>query len=313
MTFENLVNLGNTGIMVSKVGLGVLQWGEIQISRSDKEINEVIRDIFQASLNGGINFFDSAETYGNGRSEVHLGRCINTSPKDIIIATKFMPYPWRLSKNELRSALLRSLKRLGVSHVDLYQMHWPTPPVPIKSWMDAMSEAISDGLVRAVGVSNYSASQTRQAYEALARHNIPLASNQVKYNLLDRRPERNGLIELCNKLNISIIAYSPLQKGILSGKYSPDNLPSGYRAWRYNRGYLIKIKPLLDELRNIGGVHDGKTPVQVALNWLICKGAIPIPGVRTAKQAEENAGGLGWQLSVEEVARLDMISDLVMR
>jgi aryl-alcohol dehydrogenase-like predicted oxidoreductase len=222
-----------------------------------------------------------------------------------------MPYPWRLAKGELRLALLRSLKRLGIPHVDLYQMHWPFPPVSIKSWMDAMSDVVADGLVRAIGVSNYSTTQTTIAFEALAKPKIPLASNQVRYSLLERYPERSGLVELCKKLDITIIAYSPLEKGILTGKYTPDNVPTGFRSWRYNKTYLIKTEPLLNALREIGKTHANMTPTQVALNWLMCKGAVPIPGARNMHQAQENAGCLGWQLSGEEVNRLDKISDEV--
>ena len=222
-----------------------------------------------------------------------------------------MPFPWRFSKGELRTALLKSLKRLGLTKVDLYQMHWPFPPVPIKTWMEEMSDAVADGLIRAVGVSNYSPSQTEMAYDALAIHGIPLASNQVRYNLLHRRPEGNGLVQLCNKLGITVIAYSPLEKGILTGKYTVNNIPSGMRSWRYNKSYLDKIEPLIKILREIGKDHAGMTPGQVSLNWLTSKGVLPIPGARKKTQAKENAEAMGWQLSIEEVARLDKISELV--
>jgi aryl-alcohol dehydrogenase-like predicted oxidoreductase len=224
-----------------------------------------------------------------------------------------MPFPWRLTKGELKSALLKSLKRLGLVKVDLYQVHWPFPPVPIQSWMDAMADAVADGLISAVGVSNYSPSQTERAFEALAEHHLTLASNQVKYNLLDRRPEKSGLVDLCKKLNITIIGYSPLEKGILTGKYTPNYLPRGLLSWRYNKSYLIKIEPLMYTLREISQAHAGMTPAKVALNWLICKGVVPIPGARNMVQAQENAGCLGWQLSTEDIIQLDRISDEVFR
>lgn len=313
MTFENLIKLGSTELRVSPIGLGIMQWGKIHVEQPGTKFNQNLMDIFTTTVNNGINFLDTAEMYGNGQSETQLGRCLSAVQSDVMIATKFMPFPWRLSKGELRAALLRSLKRMGLSHVDLYQMHWPTPPVPIKSWMDAMADAVSDGLVRAVGVSNYSPSQTSQAYEALAKHHIPLASNQVRFNLLDRRPERSGLVELCRRLNVTIIAYSPLERGVLTGKFGPNNLPLGFRSWSYNKNYLIKIEPLLNEIRKIGEAHNGKIPAQIALNWLTCKGAIPIPGARNKIQAQENAGGLGFQLSNDELARLDTISNNVGR
>lgn len=310
---DKYVHLGKTEIKISHIGLGIMQWRDIELGPSDAPINKDIQEIYQTSVDSGINFFDSAEMYGYGRSETHLGRCLKAMPKDIVIATKFMPFPWRLTKGELRAALMRSLNRLGISHVDLYQMHWPIPPVPIKSWMDAMADAVSDGLVRAVGVSNYSPSQTTKAFEALAKRQIPLASNQVKYSLLDRRPEKSGLVDVCRDLSVTIIAYSPLEKGILSGKYTPENLPTGYRSWRYNRTYLQKIQPLMEAIHQIGDAHHGMTYAQVVLNWLACKGIVPIPGARNQMQAVENAGGLGWQLTTEEVATLDKLSNEVTR
>ena len=309
---ENYIPLGKTAINISPMGLGVMQWGDIKLSdKPGAQVDKDVRETFKVTLDAGINFFDTAEMYSNGRSEIHLGKCLKEISSDIVVATKFMPFPWRLAKGELRSALLRSLKRMGLSQVDLYQMHWPIPPVGIKSWMDAMSDVVADGLIRAVGVSNYSPAQTTIAFEALDKHHIPLASNQVKYSLLDRHPERSGLVELCKKLDITIIAYSPLEKGILTGKYTPNNVPSDFRSWRYNKTYLTKIEPLLHVLHEIGEAHASMKPTKVALNWLMCKGAVPIPGSRNMMQARENAGGLGWRLSNEDVNRLDKISDEV--
>jgi len=309
---ENFIALGNTAINISPIGLGLMQWGDIKLpAQPDAQVDKNIRDTFKVTLDAGINFFDTAEMYGSGRSEIHLGKCMKEFSSDIVVATKFMPFPWRLTKGELRSALLRSLDRMGLTHVDLYQMHWPFPPISIKSWMDAMSDVVADGLIRAVGVSNYSPAQTAIAFEALDKHHIPLATNQVRYSLLDHSPERSGLVELCKKLDITIIAYSPLEKGVLTGKYTPNNVPSGLRSWRYNKTYLIKIEPLMNALREIGEAHTSKTPAMVALNWLMCKGAVPIPGARNMIQAQENTGGLGWKLSGEEVSRLDKISNEV--
>jgi aryl-alcohol dehydrogenase-like predicted oxidoreductase len=311
---DNYIELGKTGIKISPIGIGIMQWGDVNIGSPNASVNHGILDIYRTALDGEIDFFDTAEMYGRGKSEIHLGKCLQASPPaNIVIATKFMPFPWRISKNELRHALQGSLKRLGLSHVDLYQMHWPFPPVPIPSWMDAMANAVSEGLIRAVGVSNYSPSQTRRAFDVLSRHNIPLASNQVKFNLLDQRPERSGLIQLCHELGVTIIAYSPLEKGVLTGKYSPGNLPHGYWGWMYGKNKLMKIQPLIDTLRQIGNDHNGKTAGQVALNWLTCKGAVPIPGARTKLQAQENLGGMGWKLTAEELAMLDNISKAVSR
>jgi aryl-alcohol dehydrogenase-like predicted oxidoreductase len=306
---DTMINLGRSGIEISRLGLGTMQWGDIEFTdQPGSNIDQDIQGVYQVSLDSGINFYDTAEVYGSGRSELYLGRYLKELTDKVIVATKFMPYPWRLSKGEFRSALLRSLKRLGLQQVDLYQMHWPIPPISISSWMEAMADAVASGLVRAVGVSNYSSTQTKKAFDALARHNIPLASNQVRYNLLHRQPENNGLVDLCKELGITIIAYSPLEKGILTGKYSHVNMPQGFLAWRYNKNYLNKIDPIIEASRQIGEIHGGKAPAAVALNWLICKGVVPIPGARNPIQARENADALGWQLTNDEVNRLEEIS-----
>lgn len=138
-----------------------------------------------------------------------------------------------------------------------------------------------------------------------------MASNQVEYHLLERRIEKNGLLKQCNELGIKIIAYSPLAMGILSGKYTPENLPNGVRARHYNRALLEKIQPLIKSMKKIGMNHDGKTASQVALNWVICKGALPIPGAKNANQLEQNVGATGWRLLEEEINLLDDLSDSV--
>jgi aryl-alcohol dehydrogenase-like predicted oxidoreductase len=306
-----MIKIGQTQIRISELGLGIMQWKDINLPAMGDPIPKDVSDVFVTTLNAGINFIDTAEIYGNGKSEIHLSRCLKEISSDVVIATKFMPFPWRLSKGELKAALKRSLHRIGVDHVDLYQIHWPFPPVSIKTWMDAMADVVADELVKAVGVSNYSASQMKLAYDRLAKYKIPLVSNQIKYNLLDRRPERNGIIDFSRKMDVTIIAYSPLEKGILTGKYSPENTPADYRAWRYNKNYLAKVSPLFDVIHDIGKAHGGKAPASVALNWLVSKGVVPIPGARNQQQAEENASTMGWSLSSDEVELLDRISDQV--
>jgi aryl-alcohol dehydrogenase-like predicted oxidoreductase len=309
---ETLVPLGKTDVWVSPLGLGAWAWGD-RFYWSFGQGYDVadVRAAFELSLEAGINWVDTAEAYGSGKSEQLLGRFIAERGEPVVIATKFMPYPWRLGKSALRKALKRSLERLGVQRVDLYQIHWPFPPVPIETWADALADVVQDGLVRAVGVSNYNEEQMRRAYTVLAKRGVPLASNQVPYNLLDRRVERNGLLEACQELGISLIAYSPIAQGVLTGKYTPDRPLPGVRGRRYSRAFLERVQPLIQRMREIGREHGGKTPSQVALNWLICKGALPIPGAKNARQAQENAGALGWRLSLEEIAELDQLSQQV--
>jgi pyridoxine 4-dehydrogenase len=150
------------------------------------------------------------------------------------------------------------------------------------------------------------------AYSSLAQHNIPLASNQVHYSLLNRAVEKDGTLARCDELGIRLIAYSPLEKGLLTGKYSVDSPPPGSRG-RMFPGLLPRLGPLLKLMTEIGQDHGGKSNSQVALNWTICKGALPIPGAKNAAQALENAGGLGWRLTSEEMARLGEASDVVVK
>ncbi len=294
------------------MGVGTWSWGDRLFWGFGREYSEAdVKASFQACLDAGLHFFDTAEIYGQGKSESLLGQFVKSCQQPVVIATKFMPLPWRLTKGSLIRALKHSLQRLGRDTVNLYQIHWPFAPVTIESWMEALAEAAHDGYAQAVGVSNYNCAQTERAHAALARFGIPLASNQVEYHLLDRSIEKNGLLPLCNQLGIKIIAYSPLAQGLLTGKYTPEEPPHGTRDGHVDRNYLKRIQPLLQVLRKIGGAHEGRTPAQVALNWTICKGAFPIPGAKNGRQALQNAGALGWRLSDDEIAELDSTSNWV--
>ena len=271
------VPLGATGIQISPMGIGTWAWGNTWFWQygkggySDADLNTA----YQASLAHGITFFDTAEMYGRGRSEQLLGQFARKAGWPVVITTKFFPLPWRVSKGQLSHALHHSLDRLGLESVDLYQMHWPFPPVPMDASMSTIANAVQAGLIHAVGVSNYSAQQTRRAYDTLARRGVPLASNQVNYSLLQRKPETNGLLALCKQLNVTLIASSPLAQGLLTGKYTPENPPPGLRGRRYGRDVGQDPAPHRPAPR-ISPAHGGKTPAQVALNWTISKGTVPI-------------------------------------
>jgi aryl-alcohol dehydrogenase-like predicted oxidoreductase len=296
-----------------EMGLGAWQWGDRVVWQYGHGYGDAeVQQAFLASLNEGIRFVDTAEVYGNGRSEQLLGQFLKQTDQPVLIATKFFPLPWRFWKNTLPHALKGSLARLGVESVDLYQIHWPTPLMSIDSMMDGLAECVKNGLTRTAGVSNFGQTQMLAAYSSLARHNIPLASNQVHYSLLNRTAEKNGVLARCKELGIRLIAYSPIEKGLLSGKYGVDFPPPGSRGRTYT-SLLPKIGPLLKLMTEIGQDHGGKSNAQVALNWVICKGALPIPGAKNAEQAQQNAGGLGWKLTEGEVARLDEASDAILK
>ena len=219
-----------------------------------------------------------------------------------------MPFPWRMFKSSLIKALKNSLHRLGVDSVELYQIHMPMPPFPVEHWVEGLAEARRLGLTKTVGVSNYDKNQMQRAYTVLSKYGLPLASNQVEYSLLDRRIEKNGLLGRCEELGIRVISYSPLAKGMLTGKYTPENPPPGVRGRQYNNK-LKGIQPLLKLMTEIGQDLGGKTCAQIAINWLICKNTLPIPGAKNARQAEMNAGAVGWKLSQDQVKALDAASD----
>lgn len=315
---QNTTRLGKTDLFIPEAGTGAWAWGDRTVWGFGRDYQEEdVHGAFEASLRNGITFFDTAEVYGMGRSERLLGSFLHErlsaaeAPdrrEDYVIASKFMPFPWRLWKGTLIRALKNSLKRLQLSYLDLYQIHFPMPPLPVEIWADALGEAVASGLTKAVGVSNYNEQQMRQAHLTLMKHDIHLASNQVEYHLLNRKVELNGLLNACHELGITLIAYSPLAQGVLTGKYTPEKTPPGVRGRHYTRSFLAKTQPLIRIMRDIGREHDGKSPAQVALNWVICKGAIPIPGAKDERQAMENAGALGWRLTEAEVAILDEAS-----
>jgi aryl-alcohol dehydrogenase-like predicted oxidoreductase len=296
-----------------EMGLGAWQWGDrVMWQYGSTHTDEDIRKAFDVSLTEGIRFIDTAEVYGSGRSERLLGQFLKDTEQPVLVATKFFPMPWRLFKNSIPRALKRSLERIGTEAVDLYQIHWPSPILSVDNMMEGMVLCVEKGWTRTVGVSNFNATQMMTAYSALARHNIPLASNQVHYSLLNRKVEKNGLLARCKELGVRLIAYSPLEMGMLTGKYTPENPPAGTRNATYT-SMLHKIQPLLKLMTEIGQDHGGKSNAQVALNWLICKETLPIPGAKNAAQALQNAGALGWRLTEEQVAKLDEISDEAMK
>jgi aryl-alcohol dehydrogenase-like predicted oxidoreductase len=312
MTGADRIRLGRSEVEVGPMGVGAWAWGDrmtwgygVDYGKND------VREAFEASLAAGLRFFDTAEIYGVGRSEKLLGEFARGSRDRLLVATKFFPLPWRLFKGDLIRALRGSLQRLGLPQVDLYQIHWPFPPRPVGFWAAALAEAVRLGLSRAVGVSNCDVAQTREAHWVLASMGVPLASNQIEFSLLGRTPERNGLLDVCRDLGVTIIAYSPLAMGLLTGKFTSSHPPPPMRRRAILRASLDRLPALIAAEREIGQAHGGKTPGQVALNWVISKGAVPIPGAKTAAQARENAGAIGWTLSPEEARHLERLADTV--
>ncbi len=304
------IALAGSDVSVPPLGVGTWAWGDKGtwgMGGYDQTLTESsIHDAWEASIEAGVVLFDTAEVYGGGESERIIGRLLAANPgaRDrVVIASKFMPSPWKLDVHSaLLSAARRSCQRLGVDSIDLYQIHGPVSLRSHAALAGALAAAQAEGLVKAVGVSNYSAKETRAMDSALRRHGVRLASNQVEFSLLRTMPLRVGLIACCRELGVVPLAYSPIGQGRLTGKYSAADPPPGSRTFSAHPMALVDI--VVAELRRVGEAHGDRTPSQVALAWLVAQGAVPIPGAKNRSQAEENAGALGWRMSDDEVARL---------
>ncbi|MBD1823349.1 aldo/keto reductase [Cyanobacteria bacterium FACHB-DQ100] len=308
------ISLGRTSLSVPPLCIGTWAWGDSLFWSYGKDYTEAdLKQAFENAIASGVTFFDTAEIYGLGKSEQFLGQFMRQTDQSVQIATKYMPLPWRFSAQAVHDAVTESLKRLGVSSVALYQVHMPFDFfMGKKTLMEALAEEVKQGRIGAIGVSNYSADQMREAQGYLAAKGVPLAVNQVRYSLLHRGIEVNGILATAKELGVTILAYSPLAQGLLTGKYKPENADSvtGARKLdpKFSRQGLEKLMPLIDRLTEIGAKHD-RTPAQVALNWLIAQGnVIPIPGAKNASQAKQNAGAIGWDLEPEEVTQLDLLT-----
>jgi aryl-alcohol dehydrogenase-like predicted oxidoreductase len=313
-----MARLGRTGLEVSRLGVGAMTWGaptgwarlhpaKTAYGGADSADEEV--RALEASLAGGVTLFDTAAAYSSGAAEIRLGELARTH--SFTIASKFPRalMSGRFKAMEFESELAGSLSRLGVTAIDLYQHHWPGR-VDIPELMNRMADAVGAGKIRAIGVSNYSAAQMHVAAEALAKRGQVLASNQVQYSLLHRAPDADGVMEACRELGVTLVAYSPLAMGMLSGKYSAGEKATGLRRFmpQFNRGAREAAQPVVELLRRIASRH-GKTPSQVALRWLIENPVVlPIPGAKNGRQAADNAGALSFALTGGEIAELDAAS-----
>ena len=307
---DKTMTLGRSDLQVPRLGIGAMTWGQprglarwtpAQLAYGPSHGAEEEQHALENSLAAGVNLIDTAEMYSNGASERRVGEL--AQGQDVLIATKFPPSPFA-RYDQFPKALDGSLRRLQRDTIDLYQIHFPSKRLPIPELMRLMADAVEAGKVRAVGVSNYSAAEMRLALGELAKRGIPLASNQVQYSLLHRAPEVDGVLEACRELGVTLIAYSPLAMGALTGKYSAAAKPGGLRKYiapNFRKKGIAAVQPVVDLLREIGARYD-KTPSQVALRWLVENELVlPIPGAKNTRQAAENAGALAFSLSPQEV------------
>jgi pyridoxine 4-dehydrogenase len=302
-------------LFLPTMGCGTWAWGNRLLWGYDESMDDQLQAVFNLCVTNGVTLFDTGDSYGtgklNGRSEQLLGQFsrdyLGSNQENICIATKLAAYPWRLTRQSMVSACAASAKRLG-RNVDLVQMHWSTAnyaPWQEAALLQGLADLYEQGLVKGVGLSNYGPKRLKWVHQKFSDRGVPIATLQVQYSLLSTYPVTQlGLKDVCDQLGIKLIAYSPLVLGLLTGKYSEKGpFPKGIRGLLF-RQLLPGIRPLLDCLRAIAQSRN-KTISQVAINWCICKGTIPIPGAKSVEQAKENIGALGWQLDSNEVAELD--------
>lgn len=312
----------NEQLSLPIMGCGTWAWGNQLLWEYDESQDQQLQEVFKFCVDNGVTLFDTGDSYGTGklkgRSEKLLGQFTREYPRtekeNICIATKLAAYPWRLTRQSMVSAGRASAERLG-KPVDLVQMHWPTAnyaPWQENALLDGLADLYEQGEVKGVGLSNYGPKRLKKVHQKFAQRGVPIVTLQVQYSLLSTYPVHElGLKEVCDELRIQLIAYSPLTLGLLTGKYGNGVFPKGIRGLLF-RYLLPGIQPVLNSLEEIANFRN-KTLSQVALNWCICKGTVPIPGAKNLKQAQANLGALGWRLSDSEVTELDHASQRITR
>ena len=311
----------SNGRTVSSIGIGTMHWGDETQGFGTKYRERDLSEAFEAAMEGGIDFVDTAEVYGaksskfEQSSEHIVGRCAAERRKRVsadddkeampaFVGSKVFTVPWtnvvmggslRLSTASLVDALKESVKRNQSEPLDLWSIHFPFPTWSQGALVDALAQGMDLGLCKAVGVSNYNLKQMEEAYELLDARGIPLVTNQVKYSVLERGPEQTGLLKAAEDMGVTIVAYSPMGGGLL--QTSADH----------------EIRTLNKLLEFIGAVNGGKSSSQVALNYLMCKGAIPVASCTSVERAKQYADCLNFELGEEDVATIDEKLDYIDR
>ena len=320
-----LRRLGKTDIEVSPIGLGCWQFsqGKGLTGRMWAVLDQAtIDEIVGAALKAGVTWFDTAQAYGNGASERALSAALghaDVEPGAVVVATKWLPI--LKPAGDIRRTIGTRIDCLKPYPIDLFQVHTPGSLSSIRSQMRAMAALVRAGKVRAVGVSNFSAKEMTRASTALRAEGLTLASNQLPIHMLDRRIEHNGVLETARELGVTLIAYSPLAQGVLTGRFHDD--PTRVRSLPYARrsrlspssrsltsAGLLRTRPLIDGLRAVGEAH-GASVAEVALAWLVTyygDTVVAIPGASRPEQATAAAEAMGLELTDGEMARLDELS-----
>jgi aryl-alcohol dehydrogenase-like predicted oxidoreductase len=293
---------------VTIVGIGCNNFGgRIDEQRTQEVVNE--------ALDAGINFFDTADMYANGRSEELLGRFLAGRRSDVVIATKFgqeMEGQGRGARPEyVRKAFQASLRRLRTDYVDLYQLHLPDPEVPIAETLGALDELVKAGQVREIGCSNFSAEQLRDAESASAARpgSARFVSVQNEYSLLHREPEEEVLAE-SERQGLAFLPFFPLKSGLLTGKYRKGQpIPEGTRVARFERYRQLLTEENLDKVEALIDFAEsrGHTLLELAFSWLLAHGVVAsvIAGATSAQQVRDNASAATWKLSASDLEEID--------
>jgi pyridoxine 4-dehydrogenase len=336
------VMAGSTsGITISQLGCGTWSWGNRLLWDYDPSQDEEIYQSYAIIRDAGVTIFDTADSYGtfdlNGRAEILLGQferryqaakrandttqpwwqrqwpikqqSLNSNNLQQV-ATKFAPYPWRITRGSIVQAAKESLTRLDQPQLEIAQLHWSTAnyqPLQEGALWEGIADVYDAGLCRAVGVSNYGPKQLIKVGNRFKAREVPLAIAQVQYSLMTYGVGQY-MNEACDEVDCRLVSYSPLCLGLLTGKYNLDNLPRpGNPRRQLFRELLPGAQGLLRTL-DVMGTEFNKTPSQIAINWAICKNTVPIPGCRTISQAESNIQAVQWRLSPDAIEELDRLA-----
>jgi pyridoxine 4-dehydrogenase len=336
---------------VSSLGIGTWSWGNRFLFDYNPNQDEELYEAYRILRNGGVTIFDTADSYGtldlNGRAEILLGQFErryrtelgvddNATTKGISspwwdfsgssdvtssylpqqVATKLAPYPWRVTPSQIVQATKGSLRRLEQPKLAIAQLHWSTAnyqPFQERALWEGICDVYSQGLCDAIGVSNYGPKQLDKVARYIKEERqAPLAIAQIQYSLMTYGQDlTQDIAGVCDSVDCRLVAYSPLCLGLLTGKYSLDNLPKSKARQQLFRELLPGAQNLLNTLEVVAKEY-GKSQSQVAINWCICKGTVPIPGARNAVQAKENVGAAtGWRLKPDAVQVLEVAATKV--
>ena len=309
---NNLVRLGKSDTFINKIGIGAWAWGNEEIWGYNRDFTfKDIEEAYLKIIDMGPTLIDTANSYNKGQSEKIIGYLnekysFNYNPP--LISTKIMPLPWYMSNLSFKRKVRQSLSRINKSSIDLYQIHRPLPPFSLERWIIKFVRLKMGNYIKNVGVSNCSAEQMYRIQKFLKDYGIDLVSNQVPYNLVYRKAETNEILNASKELNVTLLAFSPLARGLLTDKFTGNNLPSSNKRY-ITKEHIKQLEPLFKTLRTIGKEYN-KKPSQVALNWISSKGIIPIPGAKNVMQVEENINSVGWELKEKDYEKLNHLTKL---